>query len=44
MFSLYYEDTRVYEQIYEHLASKEFEEEENMLGHAVESAFLRRLM
>ena len=44
MFSLYYEDIRVYEQIYEHLAEKEFEDDENTLGVAVESAYLRRLM
>jgi len=44
VFSLYYEDIRVYELIYEHLAEQEFEDDENTLGVQIESAYIRRLM
>lgn len=44
IFSIYHEDVRVYEQIYNQLTEKEFEDEENIQGQQVEQSYLRRLM
>ena len=44
IFSIYFEDVRVYEQIYSQFSEMEFEEEENSAGLQVENSYLRRLI
>ena len=44
IFSIYFEDVRVYEQIYNQLSEMEFAEEENSAGLQVENSYLRRLI
>jgi len=44
IFSIYFDDIRVYEAILAQLSEVEFEDEENTLGDEIECSFLRRLI
>ena len=44
IFSIYFDQIQVYEQIHSQLTDQEFEPEENFQGAEIENSFLRRLL
>ena len=44
IFSIYFDNIAVYEQIHSQLYDTEFDDQENKLGRMIENSYLRRLM